>query len=121
MHVHDFSGLIHIEGFTAPPGGFRGTLYTLGDFLGLWGVPVDQLNGVVGPFMGNRPLTIYTSGPVARGGPGTGGFLGSSTYTLFTGDMNSIPLYSHEAIWILIGTGNPTGNKLPNVDFFTEY
>jgi len=118
MHTHDASGMIHIEGYTAPAGGAKGSLYTLGDFLAVWGIPLNSMQ--LGPL--NGPVTIYTSGPVARGGYGTNSEVGSNTYTVFTGlDPNTIPLYSHEVVWILIGSGNPTGSSLPNVLFFTEY
>jgi len=40
-------------------------------------------------------------------------------YTQYTGDINQIPLYSHQVIWILIGSGNPTGSSLPNVNFWS--
>ena len=117
MHTHDASGTIHIESYTAPPGGYKGTLYTLGDFIGLWGVPFSSTQ--LGPFSGN--ITAYTSGQIARGGPGTNGLIKSTLYTQWMGDPSTIPLYSHEVIWLVIGNGNPTGTALPNVSFGIEY
>jgi hypothetical protein len=122
MHSHDASGTIHIETFTAPPGNQFGTVYTLGDFLAVWGIPVGPSNW--GPL--NGTVTIYTSGAVARGGPGTGGYVFSNTYSLYcracdANTIGAIPLYSHEVIWVLVGSGNLEGSALPNVDFFTEW
>lgn len=118
MHTHDPSGLIHVE--SSNPNGIpqTGTMYTLGDFLALWGIPVNQSAGQFGPFTGT--MQIYTSGPVSRGGSG-GGEVGSNQYSLYTGDIKQIPLYSHEVIWILIGSGNPVGASLPNVAYWDEW
>jgi hypothetical protein len=126
MHTHDASGLIHIEAFPPAPsgayGGQLGTLYTLGDFLAVWGIPISATNW--GPL--NGTVTIYTSGQVPRGGPGTNPYVYSNTYTLYCtacdpATVSAIPLYSHEVIWVLVGTGNPIGSSLPNVLFFTEW
>jgi hypothetical protein len=126
MHTHDASGVIHIESFPpAPPGGFggqQGTLYTMADFMAVWGMTADASH--FGPL--NGTVTIYTSGPVARGGPGTKSTVQSTTYQLLctscdSATIGSIPLYSHEVIWILVGSGNPTGHSLPNIEFFTEW
>jgi len=117
MHTHDPSGTVHIE--AQPPNGLTqyGTLYTLGDFLGLWGVPYTQNS--IGPY--NGMITVYWSGNVPRGGPGTSGEVGSNYYMLYNGDWTQIPLYSHQVIWIDIGPGNPVGSSLPNVAFWDEW
>jgi hypothetical protein len=126
IHTHDASGVFHIESYPpAPPGGFngqQGTLYTLGDLLAVWGVSAGPSN--FGPL--NGTVTIYTSGPVSRGGPGTKTLVPSTTYQLIctacdSNTIGSIPLYSHEVIWVLVGTGNLTGSSLPNINFFTEW
>jgi len=126
-HTHDISGIIHIEApAPAPPGAFNGqygTKYTLGDFLAVWGITYGPTN--FGPLNGN--VMIYTSGPVARGGPPSAGkSVTSNLYTLLCNacsaqSINSIPLYSHEVIWVLVGTGNLTGSSLPNVRFGVEW
>jgi hypothetical protein len=125
-HSHDASGMIHIESFPpAPPGlyaGQFGTKYTLGDVLAVWGISYGPNNW--GPLNGN--VMIYTSGPTPRGGPGTTGRVNSNTYTLLCNAcdpaiVNAVPLYSHEVIWVLIGTGNKTGSSLPNIQFDTEW
>ncbi len=119
MHTHDASGMIHIESYTAPTGGIKGTKYSLGDFLAEWGIPTSSTNW--GPL--NGTVTIYTSGPVYRGHQA---YTYSNTYSLYCSAcdpalVSMIPLYSHEVIWVLVGTGNLTGSSLPNVDFYTEY
>jgi hypothetical protein len=116
-HTHDASGLIHQESANAPLAFQQGAKYTLGDFLAVWGITIGPTN--LGPLSG--PVSIYTSGQFGRGGPGTKSEIGSNTYTLYTGDPTLIGLYSHEVIWITIGTGNPVGSNLPNVLFFTEW
>ena len=117
MHTHDASGLIHVESANAPVGFQHGAKYTLGDFLAVWGITISPAN--FGPL--NGLVTVYTSGQFARGGPGTHGEIGSNNYSLYVGDPNAIGMYSHEVIWVLVGTGNPTGSSLPNVNFFTEW
>ena len=118
MHTHDASGIIHIESSNPNNVPRNGTLFTLGDYLALWGIPVNQSMGQFGPFMGT--IQIYTSGPFSRGGPGTPEVF-SNTYSLYTGDINQIPLYSHEVTWILIGSGNPVGSSLPNFKFYGQW
>jgi hypothetical protein len=117
LHTHDPSGAIHVE--SSNPNGVSqdGTIYTLGDFLALWGIPVGPSQ--FGPF--NGPITVYTSGQQGRGGHYGMPEIPSNLYTVWNGDMRQIPLYSHEVIWVLIGSGNPTGASLPNVAFWDEY
>jgi hypothetical protein len=123
MHTHDASGVIHVESATPPANGQSGTLFTLGDFLAVWGISYGPNNW--GPL--NGTVSIYWSGPMARSHIGE---IGSNTYTLYCGtggascDQNtiaSLPLYSHQVIWVLVGPGNPTGSALPNVAFDTEF
>jgi len=123
MHTHDASGTIHQEAFPPSPTGAQfGSAFTLGDFLAVWGIAVSPTNW--GPL--NGPVTIYTSGQVARGGPKTDPEVGSNTYTLYCTlcDPNTVAglrLYSHEVVWVLVGSGNPTGSSLPNVAFYDEW
>jgi hypothetical protein len=118
MHTHDASGTLHIESATAPANGQNGTLYTLGDLLAIWGIPVSATNW--GPL--NGAVQIYTSGQFSRGHqcyPHC--YVYSNTYTPYAGDPTLMPLYSHEVIWVLVGTGNPTGSSLPNVLFWDAW
>ncbi len=114
MHTHDASGVIHVESTGPDCGGFTKnatpcnmSIFTLGDFLTEWGVQIMP----TGIYSNGAPIMtglvqIYTSGPVARGGPGSNSEVGSNHYSLYTGDPNAIPLYSHEVIFVDVGAGN---------------
>ncbi len=117
MHTHDASGLIHVESSNPNNIPQNGSMYTLGDFLGLWGIPLS--NNQFGPLTGS--ISVWTSGQISRGGPGSSGEVLSNTYTLYNGNYSQIPLYSHEVIWVLVGSGNPTGASLPNVSYWDEW
>lgn len=117
IHTHDASGLVHIE--DPDPSGvpISGTLYTIGNFFDEWGIEVNS--GQFGPFMG--PVTVYTSGQSWNGvcsseKPGSCE-IGSNDYSLWTGPLTAIPLYSHEVIWYEVGTGNPDVSHLPGINF----
>jgi hypothetical protein len=129
-HTHDASGVIHIE-TPSPTCGENtnntvpcsGSEFTLGDFLAVWGVQITPVgvfsNGV--PIL-NGAVQIYTSGQVSRGGPPPNSAeVGSNYYSLYTGDPNAIALYSHEVIFVDVGSGNLTGSSLPNVAFYEEW
>jgi hypothetical protein len=125
-HTHDSTGVIHVE--DPNPNGTLITqpIHTLGDFFTVWGITVNSYQ--FGEFTG--PMAVFTSGQQYRGGgecsgvvPPAGTTIGDGTtpesdLTLWTGNPNSIPLYSHEVIWIYLGSGNPT--SLPNLDFYEE-
>lgn len=117
IHSHDASGVIHVESANPNQVKRTGTIYTMGDVLALWGVKFDINNGQFGPFTG--PIQIYWSGAKPFGGPKGSHVTTSNNYQLYTGDINQIPLYSHQVTWILIGSGNPTGSSLPNVAFWS--
>ncbi len=116
IHSHDASGAIHIEMYN--PNGIKRTasIFTMGDLLALWGVPYNISAGQFGPYSG--PIKIYWSGARPFGGPSGSHTTTSNYYTLYTGNIQDIPLYSHQVTWILIGSGNPTGSWLPNVHFW---
>lgn len=119
VHTHDASGMIHLE--DADPSGapVTASLFTLGNLLDIWGLNVNATQ--FGTFSG--PVTVYTSGQFARTGcsnaPGSCD-VGSNSYTLWTGDPHTIPLYMHEAVWFEVGTGNPDPLHLPGVHFATQ-
>lgn len=126
MHTHDASGVIHMEASTPTCGPANGappcetSEFTLGNYFDIWGIAVTPTS--FGPFQG--PVTVYTSPQeyTHNCDPTTNEcFTYSSTYALYTGDPSAIPLYSHEVVWILVGTGNPTGNQLPNVRWEEEF
>jgi hypothetical protein len=124
LHSHDSTGVIHVEDPSTTP--VTQSIYTLKNILDVWGVQLTPFG--LGSMQGT--VTAYTSGQVYRGGgncsgstppPGTpigNGTTPESTLTQWTGDPNTIPIYSHEVIWLFIGVGNPTA--LPNIDFYEE-
>ncbi len=96
------------------------SLYTLGNFFDVWGISISSMN--FGPF--NGLVSIYTA-PLNKSlqcvnqNPGQC-YTPSNTYSLYTGDPTQIPLYSHTVVWIVVGTGNPTGASLPNVEWWAN-
>jgi hypothetical protein len=78
IHVHDLSGVIHIESPTQQT-------YTLGQFFDLWGQPLSATQ--VGPASG--PVTAFVNG------------------SPFQGDPRSIPLDAHQVIQLDVGTVVP--------------
>ena len=114
MHTHDASGLVHEESMHAPSGFQAGAKYTLGDFLAVWGVTLGSNH--LGPL--NGAVSVFTSGQVGRGKTGE---VSSTLYSRYTGNPLQIGLYSHEVIWITVGSGNPANSALPNVVFWTEW
>lgn len=117
IHSHDASGVIHVEAYDPTHIKRTATMFTLGDALALWGIPINVGAGQFGPLSG--PIQIYWSGARPFGGPSGSHETTSNYYTQYTGDINQIPLYSHQVTWVLIGTGNPTGSSLPNVHFWS--
>jgi hypothetical protein len=125
-HTHDSTGVVHVE--DPNPNGTLITqpLHTLGDVFTVWGITVNSMQ--FGEFAG--PVVVYTSGQTYRGGgncsgttppPGTplgNGTTPESDLSLWSGNPNTIPLYSHEVIWFYVGSGNPT--SLPNVNWYEE-
>jgi hypothetical protein len=63
LHTHDTSGVIHVESPTVRP-------FTLGEFFGVWGVPLcrGRLGGYVAG--GKRALRVYVDGRPLTGSPG---------------------------------------------------
>jgi hypothetical protein len=78
IHVHDLSGIIHVESPTQ-------RTYTLGQFFDLWGQPLSTTQ--VGPASG--PVTAYVDGAP------------------YQGDPRSIPLTAHQVIQLDVGTVVP--------------
>jgi hypothetical protein len=63
LHTHDTSGVIHVESPTVRP-------FTLGEFFGVWGVPLSarRLGGYVAGH--GRALRAYVNGRRVEGDPG---------------------------------------------------
>ena len=100
LHTHDASGVIHVE--DPSTASTTSTLHTLGQYLDIWGHT----------FSGAR---VYTSGSLYQG---TGDqVVSNTTYTQYSGDPHTIPLYGHEVIWIETGTSLPAAGALPSVHF----
>lgn len=122
MHTHDPSGLIHMEapspvcnpdvqGSTPP---CNMSIFTLGQFFDIWGLSFNPgFAGNFGRFQG--PMTVYTS-PLQYAGCARALCKTESTsYTQYTGDPRAIQLYSHTAVWIVIGTPPSSPSSLPNI------
>jgi hypothetical protein len=85
IHVHDLSGVIHIESPTQ-------RTYTLGQFFDLWGQPLSTTQ--VGPATGQ--VTAFVNGAP------------------YQGDPRSIPLTAHQRIQLDVGTVVPSqGYQFP--------
>lgn len=126
-HTHDSTDVFHLEYPNPNDVPVTQPVFYSGDLFNVWGITVSSSQ--FGPFSG--PVTVFTSGQVYRGGgdcsgtyPPSGTVIGNdavtpeSDLTLWTGDPNEIPLYSHEVIWYYVGSGNPT--SLPNVGWDLE-
>ncbi len=109
IHTHDASGMIHIESAQSAP--LSSAIYTLGNLLDVWGVPIASTR--FGPFTGTVRV-FYATTPLRD--------LYSGTYYQYTGSVpKGIKLYSHEAIWIQVGTTYVPASQLPKIRFYTEY
>lgn len=111
IHTHDASGYIHLESTkTKTQAPLSSWVFTLGNVIDVWGQPLTTTG--FGNFSG--PVHIFyatTNLGNVDGGP----------YVEYTGTTpRSIQLYSHEAIWIEVGTYVPA-SQLPRVIFYTQY
>jgi hypothetical protein len=108
VHTHDASGMIHQEAASKMPE--SGSLFTLKNLFDIWGQTLTT-DGF-GPYPG--VVHVFVAKPALRATYAT-------NYSEFTGDPNTIKLYSHEAVWIEVGSPEITAAKLPPVRFYTEY
>jgi len=111
IHTHDASGMIHVESpNNVPP---SQTVYTLQNILDIWGMKYSRLS--FGPLKGQ--LHIFVGNPPSLGATTV------SHYTKFksAGKLGTIPVKSHEVVWIEIGKPVTKGANLPPVTFYTEY
>jgi hypothetical protein len=116
VHTHDASGMVHLESPTSAP--ITKSLFTLGNLFDIWGVKVTSSQ--FGPYFGT--VVAYTSGnsAVVPCYSTVTCEVGANQYKLWSGTVSSIPLYSHEVIWIEVGSGNPTAAHLPGISFATR-
>jgi len=93
LHTHDGSGVMHVESAETRP-------YTLGQFMGVWGVRFSKK--CIGSYCGTeaKPLHVFVNG------------------NLFTGDPNDLVLKNHQEIAIVYGA-RPA--KLPKTYDFAAY
>jgi hypothetical protein len=89
LHTHDPSGIVHIESAQVRP-------FTLGEFFGVWGVPLSThcLGGYCAT--GARRLSTYVNG------------------TRFAGDPARLLLEPHEEIVIAFGTRSELPRRIPS-------
>jgi hypothetical protein len=116
-HTHDSTGILHIEDpnlgvVDSPPVDSK---YALKTFFDVWGISVN--NAQFGQFAG--PVEVFTSGQQYRGNDGPSFVVPESALQPWYGDPNTIPLYSHEVIWFLVGPSYPS--QLPSVHFYEQY
>ncbi len=110
-HTHDSSGIVHIE--SNQNVAVTKSIYTLKTYLDIWGITADANH--FGPFQG--PVRVFTSGQVYRGNMNNG-LVTANNYTYYGSDPSSVPLYSHEVIFVEVGPNYPA---LPNVSFYTNF
>jgi hypothetical protein len=118
IHVHDQSGIVHVEdpnnGVVSDPP--TGTKYTVQNLLDEWGITADANH--FGPFTG--PVRVFTSGQVYRGNDCNPQCITPATdLTYYGNNPTAIPFYSHEVIFVEVGPTWPT--TLPNVDFYLQF
>ena len=91
LHMHDHSGILHIESATVPS-----QPYTLGQVFALWGQPLStsQVATVSGP------VRIY----ITATAPDVGGVQQPTlTPQPWVGPLSAIPLIAHQEITIVVG------------------
>jgi hypothetical protein len=116
VHTHDTSGTVHMEApATTPP---QQSMFTLGNLLDIWGLQVSPTQ--FGPLSG--PVVVYTSlnsAPIPCDPHNISTCqVTNDKYQLWNDDPHNMPLYSHEVVWILVGSGNPDRAHLPNISFY---
>ena len=100
--------MIHVE--SASTASDATTMYPLGYAFDIWGIKVGPDN--VGPFAG-QVRTFVDKVPLKT--------LVANSYTEYTGNPASIPIYSHEAVWLEVGPTFVLPPSIPAVRFYTEY
>ena len=114
IHTHDSSGIVHVEDPNPDNDPVTATMFTLQNVLDVWGITADANH--FGPFTG--PVEVFTSGQIYRGDQNNG-TVPASTLTYYGSNPGTVPLYSHEVIFVEVGPTYPS--SLPSVSFYTEY
>jgi hypothetical protein len=88
VHTHDATGIVHIESAQARP-------FTLGEFFGVWGVPLTTrcLGGECAS--GRRQISVYVKGK------------------RLTGNLAALILEPHQEIVVAYGTRAQLPNRIP--------
>lgn len=109
IHTHDASGMIHME--SSSTASLGSSVFTLGQLLDIWGEPITSSS--FGPYAGTVRV-FYATTPLRN--------IYSGTYYQYTGSVpKGIKIYSHEAIWIQVGSTYVPASRLPKIRFYTEY
>ena len=89
IHVHDGTGIIHVESPKAQD-------FTLGQFFDIWGVKFTK--DAIGDYVatGDKTLKVYSNG------------------TLYQGDPRLLPLEAHQEIVIVYGTDAEAPQSIPS-------
>jgi hypothetical protein len=115
LHTHDPSGMLHMESASPTCSPCTISIFKVGTFFDIWGVSVNPGPlGNFGRFKGQ--LTVYTSPLQYAGCAAALCVTPSTSYSMYTGDPRTIPLYSHTAVWFVVGTPM-SASSLPNVEW----
>ena len=107
IHTHDASGIVHVE--TGYQFAYSTVIFYLGDLLRIWGQNISSTS--FAEFKG--PVTVYYAPYQVV----IGRSFYSGTYSKWTADPHTIPLRTHSAIWVEIGTPVTP----PKVEFYTAH
>jgi hypothetical protein len=111
IHTHDSSGIVHVEDPNPNNLAVSASMYTLQNVLDVWGITASPTN--FGQFTG--PIRVFTSGQTYMGETTT---IPATSLTYWGNNPATVPLYSHEVIYVEVGPTWPT--TLPNVFFYLE-
>lgn len=109
IHTHDSSGIVHVEDPNPNNLAVTASMYTLQDVLDVWGITASANN--FGQFTG--PVRVFTSGQTYDGQNTN---VPATSLTYWGNNPATVPLYSHEVIYVEVGPTWPT--TLPNVVFY---
>jgi hypothetical protein len=109
IHTHDSSDIVHVEDPSPVQNPPTSTIFTLQNVLDVWGITASANN--FGQFSG--PVRVFTSGQVYDGQNTN---VPATSLTYWGNNPATVPLYSHEVIYVEVGPTYPT--TLPNVVFY---
>lgn len=116
VHVHDYSGLVHVQDPSlSQSNGVMPAYATLQTLFDLWGARITS-NGITAGANALTGRTIVYAGTPS--GLHDGNDLVSS-YSLYSGSLGTLQFARHMAVWIVIGALPAQG--LPEVQIVQEY